>query len=284
MEHHLSLAAAYGVVVLLYLLAYRRIPALRIDGDVPLRNDAAAPLRIDAAAPLRVDEVAPLDVTKRSAGVPTFARPWKEFGLALLAGVAVLGIGQLYVRGLLLRPEGSFLVASANQLLIFSSVLLLPILRRQGPETLYAAWPRLPLRAGVGILLALVALGVFALASQGTPSFSMLLEGVCRVDRVPILVQVLLEDLTIGLLLCRLAAALRKRFVAAAVVAGLFVVGHIPAMVTTGASASELALLLLDFVLAFGVVFALVRTRDIVWFFPIHFVLDVTQFLAPSAP
>lgn len=244
MEHHLGLAAAYGTAVVgraLSGLAFARF-----------RHVGAA---------------------------PRFERPWLEMLFALLAGVAVIGVGQLYVRGFLLTPETSILVASANQILVFSPVLLLPVLRRQGPETLYAPIEGLGWRILLGLGLALAALGAYSLARGGTPSCGRLLGEVASAERVPVAVQVLLEDLAIGLLLCRLAAALRRPAAAGAVVAALFVAGHVPALLATGASMADLASLGLDLALALGVVIAIVRTRDIVWFFPVHCALDVTQFV-----
>jgi len=244
-NHHGSLAAAYATAIGLFLLGRLLVPGRRSLADHP-----------------------------------SFAKPWMEFGLAILAAAATIGIGQLYLRGLLLSPESRVIVASTNQLLIFAPIVLLPALRRQGPETLYAPLRGFPLRLACGVALALVALAVFSATRAGAPPLGVLLRETASPVRIPVAVQVLLEDLTIGLLLCRLAAALRRPLAAAAAVALLFVAGHVPSMIATGASSADIARLSLDFGLALGALAAVVSSRDVVWFFPVHFAMDVTQFVA----
>jgi hypothetical protein len=53
-------------------------------------------------------------------------------------------------------------------------------------------------------------------------------------------------------------------------------------MLATGVHPAELAYLALDAGLAFGVVAAVVRARDMAWLFPVHFALDVSQFVGTS--
>jgi hypothetical protein len=64
----------------------------------------------------------------------------------------------------------------------------------------------------------------------------------------------------------------------ALVAAYLVAAGHIPAMVSGGASWSEMAWLVRDAGLGAAVILVLQRSRDIVWFWCIHFSLDMTQF------
>jgi hypothetical protein len=89
--------------------------------------------------------------------------------------------------------------------------------------------------------------------------------------------QVFLEDLTIAILFVRLAGAVGTRW-ATVVVASLFAAGHVPVMVSQGATWLELAGLLRDAGLGAAVILVLQRSRDVVWFWCIHFALDMTQF------
>ncbi len=59
----------------------------------------------------------------------------------------------------------------------------------------------------------------------------------------------------------------------------LFAAGHVPVLVSGGASVAELLHLVLDAALAVGVILVLQRSRDIVWFWCLHFCLDMTQFI-----
>jgi hypothetical protein len=89
--------------------------------------------------------------------------------------------------------------------------------------------------------------------------------------------QVGLEDLTIAILFVRLAQA-AGRLGATLVVACLFAAGHIPAMLAQGASWLEVAGTLRDAGLGVAVILVLQRSRDVLWFWPLHYCLDMTQF------
>src|SRR5215831_12678588 len=70
---------------------------------------------------------------------PSFAHPLRELGYALSACAAIVAIGECYVHGYRFSLQGPFerLVDALDQVLIFSPLFLLLIIRRQGPET---AW------------------------------------------------------------------------------------------------------------------------------------------------
>jgi hypothetical protein len=89
--------------------------------------------------------------------------------------------------------------------------------------------------------------------------------------------QVLFEDVAIAILLVRLAAAIGKP-AAVMLAASLFAAGHIPSMLAQGASASELVALLRDVTLGLVVLGAVLRSGDILWFWPVHVTMDLTQF------
>jgi hypothetical protein len=96
-------------------------------------------------------------------------------------------------------------------------------------------------------------------------------------------VQVLLEDLVIAVLYVRIAAAMGQAR-AVVLVAVLFAAGHIPTMLAQGASVTELASLFLDTGLGVAVIMTLQRSRDILWFWVVHFSMDMLQFAAITFP
>jgi hypothetical protein len=102
-----------------------------------------------------------------------------------------------------------------------------------------------------------------------------------RYEHVDEMVQVFLEDLTIAILFVRLAGALGSRW-ATVLVAVLFAAGHVPVMVSQGATWLELGGLLRDAGLGVAVILVLQRSRDVVWFWVLHFCLDMTQFARVS--
>ena len=97
-----------------------------------------------------------------------------------------------------------------------------------------------------------------------------------------IAVQVFLEDVTIAILMVRLGAAMTNKWAVIAV-AALFAGGHIPSIVSEGASSAELIGLLRDFAIGVVVIGSAVRGADILWLWPVHYALDMTQFLGKTA-
>ena len=80
-----------------------------------------------------------------------------------------------------------------------------------------------------------------------------------------------------AILLVRLAAAIGTR-PAVVAAASLFAAGHIPSMLARGASLTELAALVRDVTLGLVVLGTVLRSRDILWFWPVHVTMDLTQF------
>jgi len=209
----------------------------------------------------------------------TFDRPWLEFGIAVVGGLAVLGVGQLWSAGFRVPDTGPLgpLGGAVNQLLIFAPLVLVPVYRRQSWRTAWLAGRHMGFRIGVGVALAGLALTAYAAvrADAGVPwEIAARLLSFENLDEA---VQVLLEDIIIAIVFVRLAAAIGGR-AAVGVVAALFAAGHIPAMLSTGASPEELLLLLRDVALGVAVISVLRRSHDILWFWPIHFTLDMLQF------
>jgi hypothetical protein len=207
-------------------------------------------------------------------------RGWKEFGIALLGAAGILVMGQLWTRGIRLPEQGTLgpVLAAINQLLIFTPILLVVIVRRQSWDTAWLPRRRILTRLLVGLGLASLAVTAYSLLRAGSDEPWVLLGRIWRYQHLDEMTQVFLEDLTIAVLFVRLAAAVGSRW-ATVVVACLFAVGHVPAMLSQGgATWSELGALLLDAGLGVAVILVLQRSRDVVWFWCLHFCLDMTQF------
>ena len=247
MSHTAVLAIAYALVCSLWLLLATRVPYWR----TPHR--------------------------------PSFAHPWRELGAAGLALVLVLLAGQAYERGLRFPNHGPWrpLAESLNQLLIFSPIILLPVVRRQGWESAWLPRGALLPRAAIGMALSLVALLVYAATEAHAPSLARVLAAVYTPANAHIVVQVLLEDLAIAILVVRLAGAVQPRWAIVAA-AALFAAGHVPAMLQAGASPSAFLGLFRDLGLGVLVLGTAWRGADILWFWPVHAVLDLTQFASAA--
>jgi len=211
--------------------------------------------------------------------VESFERPWKEFGIALVGAMGILAVGQLWSRGIRLPEQGAVgpAFAAINQVLIFAPILLVLVVRRQSLATAWLPRRRIALRLLVGFVLASLAVTAYSLLRLGADTPWVLLSRIWRYEHVDKMAQVFLEDLTIAILFVRLAGAVGSRW-ATAIVACMFAAGHIPAMVSQGATWLELGGLLRDAGLGVAVILILQRSCDVAWFWCIHFCLDMTQF------
>jgi hypothetical protein len=214
---------------------------------------------------------------------PTFAKPWREVLFVLLGVVGTIGLGQLWSAGIKLELPGrsNTFAESLNQIIIFAPIIAVPILRRQGLASMWVQPRALWLRLAVGVALALVALFLFTRLQTGAPSYAETLRSVYAPSKAHLAVQVLLEDLAIAILFVRLAAAMGPR-PAIGVVALLFAAAHIPAMIANGATDADLTGLIRDVGLGIVVLGTAWRSADIAWLWPLHFALDMTQFLGGS--
>jgi hypothetical protein len=212
-----------------------------------------------------------------------FAHPWREFGIALVGAVGILAIGQLWIRGIRLPEQGVLgpVLGAINQVLIFTPILLVIVIRRQSWATAWLPRQRIAMRLLVGLVLATLAVATYSLLRAEADAPWVMLGRIWRYEHFDEMVQVFLEDLTIAILFVRLAGALGSRW-STAIVALLFAAGHIPAMVSGGATWLEVGGLLRDVGLGVAVILVLQRSRDVVWFWCIHFCLDMTQFARVS--
>lgn len=215
--------------------------------------------------------------------VEGLARPWKEFWIALVGAMGVLAMGQLWMRGIRLPEQGAFgpVLGAINQALIFAPILLVLVLRRQSLATAWLPRGRIATRLLVGLVLASVTVTAYSLLREGADPPWVLLGRIWRYEHFDKMVQVLLEDLAIAMLFVRLAGAIDRSW-ATVIVACLFAAGHIPVMVSQGTTWFELSGLLRDAALGVAVILVLQRSRDVVWFWCIHFCLDMTQFAKVS--
>ena len=211
--------------------------------------------------------------------LPPFKRPWLEVLFALLSVVAVILVGMLYTNGLLIPSSGSLepITESLNQILIFSPVLLLLVIRKHSPKTAWLPMQKVWARFAIGTVIALVSILAFTLTRTGSDSWLTVVPRVYTPENFGMFVQVLLEDITIAVLFVRFSAVFGK-WPVIALVAILFAAGHIPAMLSTGEHWSELTSLILDAVLGITVLTILQRSSDVWWFCCVHFAMDMMQF------
>lgn len=208
-----------------------------------------------------------------------FAQPWKEFGIALVGAAGILVMGQLWARGIQLPERGAAgpILGAINQALIFAPIVLVVLLRGHPWVTAWLPRGRLGARLLVGLGLGVVAVTTYSLLREGADAPWVLVSRIWRYDHLDEMTQVFLEDLTVAILFVRLAGAVGIRW-ATVVVASLFAAGHLPVMVAQGTTWWEVAGLLRDAGLGVAAILVLQRSRDMIWFWCIHFTMDMTHF------
>lgn len=205
--------------------------------------------------------------------------PRAEFVYSLLGAIGIVLMGMLWTRGIRFSEDGIFgpVLGAANQILIFMPIVLVMVIRKQPWITAWIPSNRIVIRLIIGFVLSILAITAYSFLRSGADWPWMMLSRIWAYDHLDKLVQVFLEDITIAILVVRLAGVIGRGW-ATVVVACLFAAGHIPAMMSNGATWFELFGLLRDAGLGVAVILVLQRSRDIIWFWLIHFSLDMTQF------
>ncbi|HET6347759.1 MAG TPA: CPBP family glutamic-type intramembrane protease [Candidatus Krumholzibacteria bacterium] len=215
----------------------------------------------------------------------SFAHPWRELGLSLLMIVGVIGIGQLYQRHGLLPAHGPAgqVFEALNQIIIFSPMLALPLVRRQGWASAWLPTYRVWVRVLIGLILALIATLAFVNVRTGAAPWLDVIRDVYNPKNFGNLVQVLCEDIAIAIVFVRMRAALGLMR-SIIVVAVLFAAAHVPAMLAAPVGLNEVTGLIMDAGLGVVVLYFLQRSGDVWWFWMIHFAMDMMQFYGLSGP
>lgn len=199
-------------------------------------------------------------------------RSWKDVGWLLLCGACTIAIGRLYVYGIRFPKQWE----AVNQILIYLPFIVFLFFTRN----VWLPKERLPLRLGVGIGLAVIAMIVFWVTYSERRLVDIALD-VFHLKNTHHFVQIFLEDLLIVMLLAAFERALGVKYVliGALVVSFMFAFGHLPARLEGGAPLlTVVGDLSLDAILACSVCFTLCRARDFIWFFPVHAMMDMMQF------
>ncbi len=213
-----------------------------------------------------------------------FKKPWLETLFVLVAAGATMLIASLYgSHRLLPESEGTFLPISGvvNQILIFSPFILLIAIRH---HPLTSAWlPRKALtwRLVIGLALALAAVSAFVLIGKPPAMLGQILGNVYHPKNLSLATQVFLEDFAIAVFFVRFRATVGSKGFLAAVFAAafLFSAAHFPQNLAQGQAFWPATRdVLVDGALVSGVILVLQRSRDIAWFWCVHFAMDMMQF------
>ncbi|WP_271766469.1 CPBP family glutamic-type intramembrane protease [Aquimarina algiphila] len=212
-----------------------------------------------------------------------FSKPYLEFIYALIAMIPILGIGQLYINHLLIpNPNNaSVIIDTINQFLIFSPTLILIFIRKQSFDTIWLPKSKILLRITIGLCIAICSLFAYWITRKDIGSFGEMLFRIYHSKNLAFLMQVFMEDITIALLFVRLSAWINRKWTII-LVAILFACGHIPSFVAGGATLIELSSLLIDTCIGILILTVISKSKDVWWFFMVHYALDMSQFVGST--
>lgn len=216
--------------------------------------------------------------TTTDAHTEPYSKPYWELLFAFLAVLAIIAIGQLYINNLLIpNASNNNLVDALNQLLIFSPTFILLFIRKQSVNTIWLKPTFLLQRLSIGVVISILAMILYHLVRKDASPLHEFLLSVYHPSNISHLTQVFLEDCTIALLFYRLTYWIGDKW-SIVIVAILFALAHIPSLMANGASIQELQNLLFDTMIGTIVFTALTKSKDIAWFIPLHFVMDMAQY------
>lgn len=207
----------------------------------------------------------------------SFDKPYLEFIYSIIALTTILGIGQLYIRGWLIPHKDNVLLDAVNQFIIFSPSCILILIRKHSIDTIWLPKSKIVIRLFIGLLFALCSIIIYWLTRKDSKELGFILLNIYHYHNLSHLVQVFMEDITIALIFVRLSAWIGNKWTIL-IAAILFSAGHIPSMISDGAELIELSSLLIDTLVGVLVLLAVSRSKDILWFFMVHFAMDMTQF------
>lgn len=217
------------------------------------------------------------------AGSDELTRSWKGLIILVIAGALTLMMGRLYSAGLLIPPYSMGkirLSETGNQLLIYSPFILYAYLQVRKRRSILLPAHKWHARLLVGLVLSLVSVIVFTMLT-GKRTLTAVLSDVYNVKNLHFAAQIFFEDLLIAMLLASFNLAIGRRGTAIGVIAVsfMFAYGHLPSRLDDGVVlTTALFDLTLDAMLGIGICIAIMRSKDFLWFWPIHFAMDMMQF------
>lgn len=205
-------------------------------------------------------------------------KAYLEFVFAIVAVVLILAIGQLYSNSMLIpNTDDSDIIDGINQFLIFSPTLGLVLLRKQSFESIWLPKTKIWQRILIGLAISIIALLAYWLTRKDAAHLTSIFSNIYHSKNFSHLVQVFMEDITIALIFVRLSKWIGLKWTIG-LVALLFAAGHIPSMINDGYSVQEMSGLILDTLIGVVILSAVSKSKDVWWFFIVHFVLDMSQY------
>jgi hypothetical protein len=200
--------------------------------------------------------------------------PWKELLWSIGAVVGVLVIGQVYTAGHLIPARYNPWAWMANNLIIYSPVFVVVLLRGQSMSTLWLSNKHLAQKIGIGSVASFLAMLAFLLLRGEGDRFQPVLAKALSSSGLTNFIAVFLEGVALAFLFIRIRWV-SNLAIALAIPSVLFALSHLPGMLADGAPWWHMVLMsLATGSIAVLVLFTCHRTRDIIWIGLVHYIMD----------
>ena len=207
-------------------------------------------------------------------------KPWLELGVALVAVIGVLFMGQLYAAGYLLKdlnnePFG-LLVWPSNNVLIFSPIFIALLVRKQGLQTIFISKHAIFWKLIFGTISSCIGILLFLLLRGEIGRVSEIAYHAVSSKALANFPAIFFENVALAFLFVRLKWAIGIRW-AIGIPSALFAFAHVPGSLAEG---DPLHHIITFFFLTGGlttfILYTAYRSRDIIWLGVVHYLMDVT--------
>ena len=206
-------------------------------------------------------------------------KPWLDFGIALIACVAVMAVGQLYSSGYLLTRTGNssfnLFIWPLNNVLIFSPIFLTLFIRKQGLNTIFISSKQVGLKLLFGLIVSLIGVVIFAGLRGEWARIPEIMASAVQLKTLSNFPAIFFENVALAFLFVRLKWAVGIKW-AIGIPAVLFALAHVPGSVAEGDPIGHiLTFFFLTGTLTIFILYTAYRSRDILWLGFVHYMMDV---------
>jgi len=205
--------------------------------------------------------------------------PWLDLGISLLAVIGIFGIGQLYSSGLLIGTTQNetlnLIIWPLNNILIFSPIFIVLILRKQSLTTLFISKDNWLKKVTFGFLASVIGILIF-LSLRGELGRGVeIMNNSVDPKTVSNFPAIFFENAALAFLFVRLRWAVGIKW-AIVVPAVVFALAHVPGSIAEGDPWSHIiTFFFLTGGLSTFILYTAYRSRDILWLGVVHYLMDV---------
>ena len=208
------------------------------------------------------------------------SRPWLDFGIGLAACIAVMGVGQLFSAGYLIPRTDSTLINKAliwplNNVIIFSPIFLVLIIRKQSLKTIFISSNSLFLKLGFGLIASAIGIVLFTGLRGEWARIPEIFASSVQLKTLSNFPAIFFENVALAFLFVRLKWAAGIKW-AIGIPAVLFALAHVPGSIAEGDPWSHIiTFFFLTGSLTTFILYTAYRSRDIIWLGVVHYLMDV---------